>query len=318
MNQLGRERIPFLFAIDFDERQPLIEPLEEVDPEEILYDINGKTNTPDFYPALPDVVSFEKKPVSLQTYTKSFKRVMQHLLAGNSFLVNLTMPTRIYTNLSLKQIFFYSQALYKLWYQDKFVVFSPEIFVRIEKGVISSHPMKGTIDSTVPGAEKKLLHNPKELAEHVTIVDLIRNDLSMVASDVRVEKFRYLDRIITHDKELLQASSQITGTMPPDYHTRIGDIIAALLPAGSVSGAPKSKTLEIIREAESYKRGYYTGVVGIFDGENVDCGVMIRFIEQEEGGLVFKSGGGITAQSDLSDEYDELIDKVYVPINRIC
>ena len=88
-----------------------------------------------------------------------------------------------------------------------------------------------------------------------------------------------------------------------------------LLPAGSVSGAPKSRTLEIIRSAEQSDRGYYTGVCGYFDGQNLDSAVMIRFIEQIGNGFYYRSGGGITAQSNLHAEYLEAIDKVYVPID---
>jgi len=88
-----------------------------------------------------------------------------------------------------------------------------------------------------------------------------------------------------------------------------------LLPAGSITGAPKPKTMEIIDQAEGYERGFYTGICGCFDGENLDSAVMIRFIEQEGEQLIFKSGGGITSQSDLNKEYEELIQKVYVPIS---
>ena len=89
-----------------------------------------------------------------------------------------------------------------------------------------------------------------------------------------------------------------------------------LLPAGSVTGAPKKKTVEIIRETEKYRRGFYTGVTGLFDGENLDSGVMIRFIENTNKVLVYKSGGGITMFSDCICEYNEMIDKVYVPVVR--
>ena len=86
----------------------------------------------------------------------------------------------------------------------------------------------------------------------------------------------------------------------------------SMLPAGSISGAPKKKTVEIITEAEGYDRGYYTGVFGCFDGENLDSAVMIRFIEKQESGeLLFKSGGGLTVYSDPDSEYREMIDKVY-------
>ncbi|MGL4293035.1 MAG: chorismate-binding protein, partial [Bacteroidales bacterium] len=87
--------------------------------------------------------------------------------------------------------------------------------------------------------------------------------------------------------------------------------------AGSICGAPKKSTCEIIKRAEGISRGYYTGIAGIFDGENLDSGVLIRFIEQDEKGeFHFRSGGGITAKSDAQSEYDELIQKIYVPVCR--
>ena len=174
--------------------------------------------------------------------------------------------------------------------------------------------MKGTIDASLPGAAVSLLSDSKELAEHNTIVDLIRNDLSMVATGVRVKRFRYLEEIQTNQKHLLQASSEITGILSADWPAHLGDIIRTLLPAGSISGAPKKKTLEIIREAETGSRGFYTGVFGIFDGQKLDSAVMIRYIEQQQGRYYFRSGGGITVNSNAISEYHELIDKVYVPI----
>jgi para-aminobenzoate synthetase component I len=163
-------------------------------------------------------------------------------------------------------------------------------------------------------AKEKILADQKELAEHVTIVDLIRNDLSTVASSVQVTRFRYVEEVKTHQKDLLQVSSEIQGDLPPDYLSHLGDILVALLPAGSVSGAPKKKTLEIIRKAEGEERGYYTGVFGYFDGQNLDAGVLIRYIEKTEQGLYFRSGGGITTQSKVETEYQEAIDKIYAPI----
>jgi para-aminobenzoate synthetase component 1 len=175
--------------------------------------------------------------------------------------------------------------------------------------------MKGTIDASIEDAEKIILSDQKELAEHFTIVDLIRNDLSMVGIDTWVRKFRFIDHIKTNSKDLLQVSSEIEATLHQDYCNHIGDIIFTLLPAGSISGAPKKKTLEIINMAEPYPRGYYTGVAGVFDGQYLDSFVLIRYIENTEQGMVFKSGGGITYQSDAETEYRELIDKVYVPFS---
>ncbi len=320
MNELGRQRTPFLFIIDYAMQHPVVLPLTEINSRELLYNIKGKTNAEVKLIALPDNITFQKKPVTLAQYTEAFNQVMQHLQAGNSFLINLTLPTLVETSLSLQQIFYHSTAAYKLWWSNPrngnpFVVFSPETFITIHHGRISAHPMKGTIDSAVPDAEQQLLNDPKELAEHVTIVDLIRNDMSIIATEVSVERFRYIDYITTHEgKTLLQASTKITGKLPGNYLEQLGTIIAAMLPAGSICGAPKHKTLQIIREAEKYDRGYYTGIVGIFDGASLDSGVMIRFIEQQGGQYYFKSGGGITARSHLPSEYQELTDKVYVPL----
>ena len=104
------------------------------------------------------------------------------------------------------------------------------------------------------------------------------------------------------------------GKLPDNWRENLGVILYKLLPAGSISGAPKPETLQIIEQAENYDRNYYTGIFGIFDGEKLDSGVMIRFIEKTTNGLIFKSGGGITAQSDCKNEYQEMIDKIYLPI----
>jgi para-aminobenzoate synthetase component I len=259
-------------------------------------------------------IQLKKYPIPFERYLSAFEAVQKSLAYGDTFFINLTFPTRIACNLSLREIFMASRAKYKLLIPDVLVVFSPEIFVQIQNGVISSFPMKGTIEASIAFAEEKIMLDPKELAEHATIVDLIRNDLSRVAHDVHVEKFRFIDRIRTIDKDLLQVSSKISGVVEPDYHCQIGEIICSMLPAGSVTGAPKPKTVEIIKNIEDYDRGFYTGVFGYFDGFDLDSGVMIRFIEKQGDELYFKSGGGITIYSDARKEYQELIDKIYVPI----
>jgi para-aminobenzoate synthetase component 1 len=315
MNDLGSQGTPFLFVIDYDLKQPIVLTLEEVSQENIFYKINDKTNFSFGKSPFEKPLHLEKCPVSFQEYQQSFEIVKQAMLRGDSFLTNLTKPTPIKVNLSLQEIFQRSRAKYQLYFKDKFVLFSPEIFVQIQEGIISSHPMKGTISADIPNAETVILNDKKEFAEHTTIVDLIRNDISTISEKVWVEKFRYISRIHTHEGDLLQVSSEICGKLPADYQAQIGTILFKLLPAGSICGAPKPQTLAIIKEAENYERGYYTGVFGIFDGKNLDSSVMIRFIEkQENGSLIFKSGGGITVLSDARLEYQEMIDKIYLPI----
>ncbi len=131
---------------------------------------------------------------------------------------------------------------------------------------------------------------------------------------MRVKRFKYIERIRTHGGELLQMSSEIAGTLPVGFQKRLGEMIFRLLPAGSICGAPKKKTVEIILKAEQYNRGYYTGIFGHWDGKNLDSAVAIRYMEKEGNELVFKSGGGITFQSNCEREYDEMLNKVYVPI----
>ncbi|MBE0650443.1 MAG: aminodeoxychorismate synthase component I [Bacteroidales bacterium] len=313
MNHLGKERIPFFFLIDFELKKPLIQRLDEIDPEELLYDFNGIKNYSSHSntekPLLFNIREFPK-----EKYLQAFQKVQENIRYGNSFLLNLTFPSRIETNYSLNEIFFYSKAKYKIWFRETFVSFSPEIFVKIENGIIRSFPMKGTIDASLPQAKEKLLSNIKETAEHATIVDLIRNDLSRVASQVEVKRFRYIDNLKTHKNEILQMSSEISGVLSQTYFSELGNIIFGILPAGSVSGAPKDKTLEITHSAECADRGYYTGIAGIFDGTNLDSAVLIRFIEKNPDGMFYRSGGGITAKSNPDDEYLELIQKIYVPV----
>lgn len=312
MNEYGRNRWPFLFVIDFECSDPIFIPLKEAARLGIYYDIDGKRNFEerDFE---DEALSFEKFPLSFKEYKTSFDRVLSEIKMGNTYLINLTFQTAVKCNLNLETIFRRTSARYKLLYKDRFVVFSPEIFVRIEDGKIRSFPMKGTIDAAIPGARDIIINDPKETAEHNTIVDLIRNDLSIVAHNIKVEKFRYVEEIFTNFKSLLQVSSEISGELSPDYQDHLGDIIDALMPAGSVTGAPKKKTVEIINDIENYVRGYYTGIFGIFDGAKLDSGVMIRFLENSKDGMIFKSGGGITFLSEAENEYQELIDKIYVP-----
>ena len=315
MNDLGSQCTPFLFIIDYELKQPIVLTLEEAGQENIFFKINDKTNFSFGKSPFEKPLYLEKCPVSFQEYQQSFEIVKQAMLRGDSFLTNLTKPTPIEVNLSLQEIFQRSRAKYQLYFKDKFVLFSPEIFVQIQEGIISSHPMKGTISADIPNAETVILNDKKEFAEHTTIVDLIRNDISMISDKVWVEKFRYISRIHTNEGDLLQVSSEICGKLPTDYQSQIGTLLFKLLPAGSICGAPKPQTLAIIREAENYNRGYYTGVFGIFDGKNLDSSVMIRFIEkQENGSLIFKSGGGITVLSDAHSEYQEMSDKIYLPI----
>lgn len=312
MNEWGKRKIPFAFLIDFMGKEPLAFPLDEPNPD-LFWEIPGSIKT---LPKrkIPDLKQWEIQPVSFNIFLKGFEKVQFHIHNGDTYLLNYSQPTVVDTNLSPDEIFQLGVAPYKIYLLNRFICFSPETFVKIRNGKILSYPMKGTIDAGIQDADKIILSDSKEKAEHNTIVDLIRNDLSLVAENVTVEKFRFLSYIKTNTRNLWQVSSEISGDLPENYNENIGDMLFKLLPAGSVSGAPKKKTVDIIADAENYDRGYYTGVFGIFDGRDLDSCVLIRYLEIQDGKLVFKSGGGITFMSEAEKEYDEMLKKVYVPI----
>ena len=129
-----------------------------------------------------------------------------------------------------------------------------------------------------------------------------------------MKRFRYLEKIRTIRGEIWQTSSEIQGKLFPDWNKKLGNLIFQLLPAGSISGAPKPSTIQLIRQAEQVPRGYYTGVFGYFDGQNLDSAVLIRYIEKEGEHYYFRSGGGITINSQAEEEYQEVLEKIYLSI----
>ena len=416
INRLASQDEPFLFVINYQGDKAFIRLLSDINPEECLFDFEGRGNLSHAWKETLKEGTSEKEtwkkvtseeeisettwqiePPLYEDYERSFNIVKSNIMAGNSYLTNLTCRVPVSCNLPLEEIFHRAKGKYKLLLRRKktqaedkahlkeeaqnkdylkeepqnkahlkeeaqnkahlkeenieenltpFVCFSPETFVRIKGGRIYSYPMKGTLDASLPNAEKQLMEDQKEAAEHATIVDLIRNDLSRVAEDVRVDKYRYIDVLHTNKGDILQTSSEISGRLPEDYPHHLGEILDVQLPAGSITGAPKDKTMQIIQEAEGYDRGFYTGIMGIYDQGELNSAVMIRFIEEEtspvdfeadgeknfkasegkgdeasEGKrdeasrkLYFKAGGGITSKSNCRKEYEEVIQKIYLPI----
>ena len=372
INRLASQDEPFLFVINYQGDKAFIRQLSDINPEECLFDFEGRGNFSDEMKNNSEKIaeiSWQIAPPLYEDYERSFDIVKNNIMAGNSYLTNLTCKVPVNCNLSLEDIFNQAKGKYKLLLRRKrnqaedkaqqkeeeaqnkadkkeenieeisnpFVCFSPETFVRIKNGRIYSYPMKGTLDASLPDAEKQLMEDRRETAEHATIVDLIRNDLSRLAENVRVDKYRYIDVLHTNKGDILQTSSEISGSLPEDYRQHLGKILDAQLPAGSITGAPKDKTMQIIHEAEGYDRGFYTGIMGIYDQGELNSAVMIRFIEEEnspvdfeadgeknfkanEGKepkesreLYFKAGGGITSKSDCRREYEEVIQKIYLP-----
>lgn len=305
ISHLAASGAPFLLVSDFKADKILVYTQDELADADIEFS---------FAPtAIMVPTPLIKHPMGFDKYKIGFDKIIEHIKAGETYLLNYTCSTPVETSLSLKEIYHRAHAKFKLRFKNEFVCFTPERFVKIEGDKISTYPMKGTIDAAVTDAEETILNNQKEMAEHIMVVDLLRNDLGIVASNIKVESFRYIDHLYTGDKELLQVSSKITGRLPHGWRNDFGTIIASLLPAGSISGTPKKSTVEIIEEVEEHERGFFTGIFGYFDGKDFDSAVMIRFIEKRGEQLIYKSGGGITLESSAIEEYQEMIHKIYIP-----
>ena len=312
LNKFGLEKEPFLFVISYDFSKFYIEKISQI-PSNIKFQLDEKENLEKSFKK----TKLEKFPITFKEYEKKFDILQEEIKKGNSYLLNLTAKTKIQTSISLDEIYENTKSKFKLRFQnerDDFVCFSPERFVQIMDNKICTYPMKGTIDASILNAKEKILADKKEMAEHTMVVDLLRNDLGIIGSNVRVENFRYVETINAGDKKLLQVSSKISANLEDNWSNKIGDILSSILPAGSITGTPKKKTVEILKNIENYDREFYTGIFGVFDGKNLDSSVMIRFIQKElNDEMYYKSGGGITCDSKAKLEYEELIDKIYLP-----
>ena len=183
---------------------------------------------------------------------------------------------------------------------------SPETHVKVEDGRASLNPIAGTT-ARGEGDAERLLASDKDRAEHVMLVDLGRNDLSRVcqAGTVKVERFLEPERF-SHVTHLV---SEVTGRL------RTGvtpfDVLRATFPAGTVSGAPKVRAMQIISELEGYRRGTYAGVVGYYaPGLGLDTCIAIRTVLLRDGRAYLQAGGGIVADSDPAAEHQECLNKL--------
>jgi anthranilate synthase component 1 len=188
---------------------------------------------------------------------------------------------------------------------------SPEALVRLDGRSASLRPIAGTRPrGASPDAdaalERELLADPKEAAEHVMLVDLARNDLGRVAvtGSVRVDPFRNVERY----SHVMHLVSGVHGVLAPEADAF--DLFASSFPAGTVSGAPKSRALELIEDLEPCGRGLYAGTVGYFGhGGTMDQAIAIRTIVFSGGRYAYQAGAGIVADSVPEREHDEVLAK---------
>ena len=188
---------------------------------------------------------------------------------------------------------------------------SPELLVRVEDGEVTIHPIAGTRrrGSDAEGDRqlaKELLNDPKERAEHVMLVDLGRNDVGRVSEpgSVRVTQFMEVERY----SHVMHLVSNVTGRLRSDLTPY--DALRAGFPAGTVSGAPKIRAMEIISELEETQRGVYAGAVGYFSHSgNLDTAIALRTMVMRNGVAYIQAGGGIVADSVPAEEYQESLNK---------
>ncbi len=261
-----------------------------------------------------------KARINRETYIETIERLRNHILRGDCYEINYCMefyaenvvinPLDVYRQLTAVSPNPFS-CFYKV--NDKFLLCaSPERFIKKEGNQIISQPIKGTIarnSANITGDEankKALYESTKERSENVMVVDLIRNDLSKICKEnsVTVEE---LFGIYTFP-QLHQMISTIKGEL--DENIDFKSILEAMFPAGSMTGAPKKRVIELIEQYEPTKRGIFSGAVGYITPEkNFDFNVVIRSImyNQGIGYLSYQVGSGITFYSDAAEEYQECL-----------
>jgi anthranilate synthase component 1 len=196
---------------------------------------------------------------------------------------------------------------------------SPETLVKLEDGVLHTFPLAGTrprgkTPQEDAALEAELLADPKELAEHNMLVDLGRNDLGKISrfGSVEVEKYHCIERF----SHVMHIGSTVRGVIRPDKDAL--DAIDAILPAGTLSGAPKLRACQLINDLENNKRGIYGGAIGYLDFTgNLDTCIAIRIAYKKNGRVFVRSGAGIVADSVPEKEYEECINKAAAVVRAL-
>ncbi|MDQ2747220.1 MAG: aminodeoxychorismate synthase component I [Acidobacteriota bacterium] len=298
--------------------------------------------------------SSEQTPVysnfTRESYIETVKEIQERIRRGDTYQTNLTqrLHARLPENLSPQKVFNNLRKAHPAAFaafikreNDCIVSASPERFFRIQSSrfkvqsskfeiqdsLIAASPIKGTRPRGATAAEdlrlrNELLNSAKDRAENVMIVDLLRNDLGVICEygSVRVEKLCDLETLPT----LFHLVSTISGTLRQDI--KISDVLRAVFPCGSITGAPKISTMRIIDELETVNRGLSMGAVGYsipntgFDVPNLskfDLSVAIRTMVINNQEAAFNVGGGITIDSDAADEYAETLVKARALLDAI-
>ena len=262
-----------------------------------------------------------REKINIEEYYRAVTKVKYYIKEGETYQVNFTFPItfdfdgapeQLYLDLRQSQPTAYTAFINTG--QDTILSLSPELFFSVERGRITTRPMKGTISRGRTGCEDKLnaealRMSAKERAENVMIVDLLRNDLAKISrpAQVKVDKLFSIERY----HSLFQMTSTITAVLNKPASVR--EIFNALFPCGSVTGAPKISTMQIIRRLEKYPRGVYCGAIGYiapFDKMCFNVAIRTIHINANQKGIL-GTGGGIGYDSFKQKEYKEAQLKAY-------
>jgi para-aminobenzoate synthetase/4-amino-4-deoxychorismate lyase len=268
--------------------------------------------------------------LDMEAYEASFKAIQRHIEAGDSYQVNRTFFLRAAVSgradLMYAQLVGAQRPRYAahLWHDTTHLLsVSPERFFGITNGRITTRPMKGTASRgrwMAEDEEKRqaLVDSEKDRAENLMIVDLIRNDLGRIAEfgSVNVDELFSIEKY----RSVWQMTSQISASIDPT--TELVDVFEALFPCGSVTGAPKARSMEIIADQEAEPRGVYCGAIGFIppgdgiDGASFNVAIRTAILDKTEGIASYGVGGAITWSSDCASEYDEALTKARLLTDR--
>jgi len=255
------------------------------------------------------------------TFLDAVRRAKEHIRNGDIIQAVLSNRATVRTRRTPAQVYRVLRALnpspymYLLRIGELSVVgSSPEILVRLEGDEIQLRPIAGTRPRGATPAEDRrleaeLLSDPKELAEHLMLVDLGRNDVGRVASwgSVKADELMGIERY----SHVMHIVSNVVGKLREGLNAF--DVLRAAFPAGTVSGAPKVRAMQIISELEPFRRGIYAGAVGYFDLQgSMDFCIAIRTIVMAGGEAMIQAGAGIVADSDPAREWDEILTKAKI------
>lgn len=256
--------------------------------------------------------------LSFEEYEEKFGRIKDYLRDGDSYQVNFAHefggefsgdPFDLY-----EALYFVNPVEHAFFMERDGVAIvsnSPERLVSLKSGVLRAEPIKGTI---AVGEDEALLDDEKVKAELTMIVDLLRNDLAMVSEVGSVEVVAH--RALMHLANVTHTYSVIESRLKAGLSA--WDVLDALFPGGSVTGCPKKRTMEIIKEMEGFERGAYCGSAGIvFENGDADFNIMIRTATLKGDRLVFPVGGGIVMDSEARAEYEESLAKADV-LKKLC